>query len=98
MRQLLCQQPVDDAGVGLALGGLHDPADQGTDGLAVAVPDLLRGVGLLGDHLVDDPLEFVGVADLGVITRQLGRGALPVHDVSQDFACPTFGEGSVSHQ
>src|SRR5258708_35311289 len=41
-------------GVGLAPAGLHDGADEGSRGGDLAGTDLVGGVGIVGDHLVDD--------------------------------------------
>ena len=53
----LAKQIVDLLGVGLALAGLHDLADQRIESLVLAGPELRDVVGIGSNDLVDDPFE-----------------------------------------
>jgi len=51
--EALEQEPAYDGGVGLPAGGLHDGSDERADGLDLARPDLVGGVRLARDGVVD---------------------------------------------
>ena len=85
-----CEQVVDDLGVRLALRLLHHLTHEEADRVELAGSDLVGGLGVLGDHLVDGVAREVLVRDLLspflVATSSASR---PVANISSStsFAC-----------
>src|SRR4051812_24376075 len=73
---VLPNQSLDLAAVRPALRGLHHSADDRPNCLVVAGPDLLDGVGIVGQRLLDDPFELVA-AGLGETAVRDDRGGAP---------------------
>src|SRR2546427_1325458 len=62
--QHFLQHLVDHSGVGLALGALHDLAHEEVEGVFLAIPDILRGLGMSLEHFLDRLPEERVIADL----------------------------------
>src|SRR5690606_9773590 len=62
--QLAFEDLVDLRRIGLAAAGLHDLANQRVEGLVLAGAELLDGLGVGGEHLVDHRFDRARVGDL----------------------------------
>src|SRR3954451_2523266 len=77
---VLPNQSLDLAAVRTALRGLHHGADDGPNCLVVARLDLLDGVPIVGQRLLDDPVELVAAGLAEATVRDDRCGVAPFCD------------------